>query len=78
MGPSITRSLGQGFRAASRSWAGIGFFAGSWILVGVCVLFAVAMTGIPEELVLPEPPVAERANAIPGTARPTSAAPETK
>ena len=53
MGPGIGRSIAKGFAAASKSWPGIGFFAGGWILVMLVTVGAVAVTRIPEELLRP-------------------------
>jgi hypothetical protein len=47
MGPSIGRALSEGFRAANRSWAGIGFFAGVLLLVTVISLITIASTRPP-------------------------------
>lgn len=65
MGPSIGRALSEGFRAANRSWAGIGFFMGTLLLVTVIGFFAVVSTNPPA----PPLPSAE------GPAAPAPAAP---
>lgn len=62
MGPSIRRSLSEGFRAANRSWAGIGFFTGVLLLVTVVSLMAIAASNPPT------PP-------LPGEEGPTAAVP---
>ncbi|MBI4342248.1 MAG: hypothetical protein HY599_02650 [Candidatus Omnitrophica bacterium] len=50
MGPSIGRSLQEGFRAANRSWPGIAFLAGSWVLVALVVVLAILATRPPAEI----------------------------
>jgi hypothetical protein len=47
MEPSIGRALSDGFRAANRSWAGIGFFLGTLLLMTVISLVAIASTNPP-------------------------------
>ena len=82
MEPSIGRSIGQGFRAANRSWAGIGLAAGSWLVVGLFVILSIALTKVPEELfrqpaaapTATPPAVHQPASPTPPTP-PTSAAP---
>ena len=54
MAPAIGRSIGEGFRVANKSWAGIAVYAGGWMLVGLgaALVFMVAgsVAPIPEEL----------------------------
>lgn len=64
MQPSIGRSIGQGFRVASRMWAGIGVFAGCSIALMVVTGLLVALTRPPEEL-FTERPAAEQAAPTP-------------
>lgn len=59
MQPAVGRTIGQGFRTAGRSWAGIGVFAGGWLLLWVVVTVLIALTGVPRELIVPPPPVSE-------------------
>ena len=47
MTPRIRHAFSEGFRVANRSWAGIGFFAGTLLLVTVVSLFAIASTHPP-------------------------------
>ena len=47
MAASIGRALQDGFRAANRSWPGIGFFAGSWIIVALIGAVTVLATQPP-------------------------------
>ncbi len=47
MEPRIGHAFSEGFRAANRSWVGIGFFAGTLLLVTVVSLFAIASTHPP-------------------------------
>lgn len=47
MAASIGRSLQQGFRAASRSWLGIAFFAASWVVVALLGAMMVLVTRPP-------------------------------
>ncbi len=61
MEAGIRRSIGQGFRVAGRGGPGIGFFAGCWILVGVCVVVAVISTRVPAELFRAPEPVTQPA-----------------
>lgn len=50
MGPAIGRSIGQGFRAANGSWAGMACYAGCWAGVFLLVFLAMALSGVPREL----------------------------
>lgn len=65
MEPAIGRSLVEGFRAANKSVAGMGFFAGISILLIVMVILGVVLANPPQELFqrpgagLQEPPVTE-------------------
>ncbi len=74
MEPSIGRSIGEGFRAANKSWPGIGLMAGSWVLVGLFVVLAVALTRVPEELFRQ---TAEAPTEVPPAATPSSPLPPT-
>ena len=50
MGPAIGRSIGQGFRVANRSWAGMACYAGCWVGVFMLAFLAMALSGVPQEL----------------------------
>ena len=50
MGPAIGRSVGQGFRVANGSWAGMACYAGCWVGVFLLAFLAMALSGIPREL----------------------------
>lgn len=50
MEPRVGRSIAQGFRVASRSWAGMGFFIGCWIGVLVIAVLCFLVTRPPAEL----------------------------
>ena len=63
MGPSIKRALGEGFRAAARSWAGLGFFAGALLLVLIVSLIAIVSTRPPAR----QFPTPEESLAVPQT-----------
>ena len=76
MEPAIGRSLGEGFRAANKSWAGIGFFAGAWIVTVLIAFLGVMVTHPPAELFQQQPvaapisaprPAAPAAPATPAT-----------
>ena len=62
MGPRIKRSIAEGFRAANRSWLGIGFFAAGLAAVTVLSIGLILATKPPPELF--EEPV-EPAAALP-------------
>lgn len=49
MAPAIKRSIGDGFRAANRSWAGIGIYAGGWALILLVAVLGLVLTGVPQE-----------------------------
>ncbi len=76
MGPRIGRAIGQGFLVANRSWAGIGFVAGCWLVVFLLVIAGLALTNPPRELV--QVPAGIQGIATPepgaGTAPPTTPA----
>ncbi len=55
MEPGIGRSLRQGFRAANRSWTGIGVFAGIWVAVIGTAIASIALTHPPRQLTQEEP-----------------------
>ena len=50
MGPAIGRSIGQGFRVANGSWAGMACYAGCWAGVFMLVFLAMVLSGVPQEL----------------------------
>ncbi|MBI3321099.1 MAG: hypothetical protein HYZ91_02390 [Candidatus Omnitrophica bacterium] len=50
MEPRIGRSIGQGFRAANKSWVGIALFIGCWIAILAIVGLGIALTRPPVEL----------------------------
>jgi len=52
MEPRIGHAITEGFRTASRSWAGIGFFVAGWGLLLLLVGAGLAMTNPPAELLL--------------------------
>jgi len=59
MAPAIKRSIGQGFRTANRSWLGIGFLIGCWIVAWLIAVGLVVLTRIPRELLNPPQPAAQ-------------------
>lgn len=87
MGPTIGRSIGQGFRAANASWAGMAVFGAGWLLVGLVAVGGVALTSPPQEvfegrgIAIPEATIPDlgepEAPAAPEAAAPDAAAPET-
>ena len=50
MTPGIKRSIGEGFRAANRSWLGMGVVAASWMVVFIIAAVSVLLTRPPAEL----------------------------
>ena len=66
MEPGIGRSLKQGVLTASRSWAGIGFFAAIWLVVVGIAVGCIAATNPPPAL-FQSPAVAAPAAQAPGT-----------
>ncbi|MBI3996632.1 MAG: hypothetical protein HY352_03130 [Candidatus Omnitrophica bacterium] len=64
MQPNIGRSIGQGFRIASRMWAGIGVFAGCSVALVAVTGLLVALTNPPKEL-FPEQPATAQATLTP-------------
>ncbi|MBI3331105.1 MAG: hypothetical protein HYZ96_03225, partial [Candidatus Omnitrophica bacterium] len=58
MGPGIKRSIVEGFRAANRSWLGIGFFAAGLAAVTVLAIGLILATSPPPELFEPTEPAA--------------------
>jgi len=50
MAAQIGASVVTGFRAANRSWPGIGLYAAGWVLLGVVGLASVLFTNPPPEL----------------------------
>ena len=78
MTPSIGRSIREGFRAANRSWAGIGFFAASWCVTLVIVVGGVVLTRPPKtgDVAAPAPSsAATQAPNSPETASPAQPRP---
>ena len=76
MGPGIGRSIKEGFAAASRSWAGIGVFAGGWVVTIVVAIIVVALTKPPAALFQQERPMAEEA-VVPAPASSAATPPAT-
>ena len=72
MEPRIGHVLKEGFRTASRSWPGIGFFVAGWGLLLVLVGMGLAMTNPPPEL-LQRPAVSEAPATAPAVAAPAAA-----
>ncbi len=70
MGPTIGRSIGQGFRAANASWAGMAVVGAGWLLAGLIAVVGVAVTNPPQEV------FEERAIAPPEAAAPDVATPD--
>ena len=64
MEPAIGRSVREGLRAASRGWAGVGIYAGCWVLGIAFTAAPVVFTNFPTEI-LQEPTVAQPQPAIP-------------
>ena len=58
MEPAVTRSIGQGFAAANKSWAGIACYAAGWLVLAGFAVLSVLMTNPPAE-VFKEPQAAE-------------------
>lgn len=71
MGPSIGRSLKEGFLAANRSWVGMGLLLAGWALALVCALLIIFTTSPPKELAETEPTAAP----LSGKAGPPAAPP---
>lgn len=76
MEPGIGRSIREGFRAANRSWAGMGFFLGCWFLVTMIAVVLLSLTRPPQELFQQrtELPAGERTltpPVLPATSQPT-------
>ena len=76
MGPSIGRSIGQGFQAANRSWAGLAFVAGCWIVVVIFIVLIGALSRIPAELLRERAAPAPTPAVAPSTATAPSATPD--
>jgi hypothetical protein len=73
MAVSITRSIAEGFRAANKSWPGIGVIIGIWIALVALTLGGIAVTNPPAELAqLDQGPVEEA--AAPATETPAEGA----
>src|SRR3989338_984326 len=64
MEPAIGRSVREGFRAVNRGWAGIGVYAGCWVLGIAFTAAPVSFTNFPTEI-LQEPAVAQPQPSIP-------------
>lgn len=80
MQPGVMRSIGEGFRAAVKSWPGIGLFVAVAIPVTVAVVIGVAVTNPPAELFEPGvtaelAPPAQPAEPAAPAASPTTPAP---
>lgn len=75
MEPAIGRSLKEGLRVASRSWAGMGFFAGLWMLIAVIAVGCLVATNPP--LALFQHPSLDGVGGQPQPAPPAPSAPET-
>ena len=60
MGPRIKRSIVEGFRAANRSWLGIGFFAAGLLAITVAAIGLVMVTNPPPELFEERPGIGAR------------------
>ena len=60
MGPRIKRSIVEGFRAANRSWLGIGFFAAGLLAITVAAIGLVMVTNPPPELFEDRPGIGAR------------------
>jgi len=67
MEPRITYAIGQGFRAANRSWAGIGLFAVGLTAVMLLAVLCLAISNPPPE-VFEEPAPPARLSPEPGRA----------
>lgn len=63
MEPAIGRSIREGFRAVNRGWAGIGVYAGLWVLNVALIGVLLLLTKFPAQL-LQEPPVLQQAPAV--------------
>ena len=73
MEPAVTRSIGQGFSAANKSWTGITCYAVGWIALALLVILSLVMTNPPAEI-FQEPQAAENKPAnVPETVPPVSA-----
>ena len=70
MGPGIGRSIQAGLSAAQKSWAGIAFFVGAWILFFIPITFAVILSNPPAALF-------QEQTATPGPTTPPSVTPAT-
>src|SRR3989338_7671949 len=64
MEPAIGRSVREGFRAVNRGWAGIGVYAGCWVLGIAFTAAPVVFTNFPAEI-LQEPTVAQPQPSVP-------------
>ena len=73
MEPAVTRSIGQGFAAANRSWAGIACYAAGWLVLAGFAVLSVLMTNPPAE-VFKEPQAAESEQVPAPKAEPPAAA----
>jgi hypothetical protein len=77
MAPAIGRSLKQGFQVANRSWAGMGIYAGGWVIVFAVAFLGFLLSGAPQEAFQApavRAPAAAAPAAVPDVAAPTDAA----
>lgn len=65
MAPGIGRSVGEGFRAALRSWPAIGLLIGGWLAVFLVAVLCFGVTNPPPEL-FEEAPAADVGGGSPG------------
>ena len=61
MEPAVGRSIGEGFRAANKSWAGIGFFIGVWLILLLIGFLGIVVTNPPAALFQPPAPTPQGA-----------------
>ncbi len=76
MEPGIKQSIGQGFQAANRSWLGIVFFAGAWLLVALVAFLGLAVTNPPPAVFEERPPLVQPAPPPAATTPPAPPAAE--
>lgn len=74
----IGRSIKEGFRAANKSWAGMGFFAGVWIVLILIGVAGVVVTNPPEALFRREEPAATSPTPAPAATQAAPTAPATE
>ena len=63
MEPGLKHVIGQGFKTANHSWAGIAFFGGSLVVVILLALLGIAVTNPPAEVLQQTPRVVAPAAA---------------